>query len=302
MHAPSFGIAGHAPSRQQVAGVYRTKVGEAEVTALLDGYIDVTPELWVNVSPDEFEAGLREDFLPPDQPLRISVNAYLVNVGGRLIAVDTGADTWFGPTAGRYLANLAAAGVRPEDVDTVLLTHMHPDHIGGLIAGGRTVFPKAEIVASAADHQYWTSDAEKGRAPDFAKTWFDAVRTVTQLYGERLKLFNGEAEVLPGFQAVALPGHTPGHTGFVLSSGRESLFFWADVTDSTTLQLNSPERALVFDIDKETGVRSRRRAIDLAAADGLLIAGSHVPFPSFGHVAKSGGRFEYVPATWCFDL
>lgn len=277
-------------------------MGDAEVTALLDGYIDIAPAFWVNLSAADLEAGLHEAFLPPKQPLRISVNAYLVSLGNRLIAIDTGADTLFGPPAGRYLGNLAAVGIEPEDIDTVLLTHLHPDHIGGLIAGGRTVFPKAEIVASARDHNYWTSSAEKAKAPDFARPWFDAVATMTRRYGERLRLFEGETEVLPGLQAVALPGHTPGHTGFVLRSGTDALFFWADTTDSTALQLNNPERTLIFDVDQQAGAVARRKAIDMAATDRLLIAGSHVPFPSFGHVTKRTGRYDFVPAEWRHSL
>lgn len=298
--APSGGS--HQKLAKQVAGVYRRRVGDAVVTVLLDGYIDIQPEWWINTPPQVLCNTLLADFLPADEPLRISVNAYLIEVGGRKIAIDTGSSTFFGAAAGHHAANLAAADFEPEGVDTVLLTHMHPDHIGGLIAGGRAVFPNATVFASAVEHNYWRSDVELSRAPDIARPWFDAAAELTRLYNGRLSLFAGEPEVLPGIQAVALPGHTPGHTGYLLQSGSDHLFFWADITDFLSLQLNAPERTLIFDVDKQASERARRRGLEMAATDRLLVAGSHIPFPSFGYIDGHKGSYRFVPAGWQHEL
>ena len=295
-------LSGTVKPKFQVPGVQHTKVGDAVVTTILDGYIDVLPEYWVNFSKEDLRQELSNNFLNPDLPLRISVNAYLINTGSRLIAIDAGADAFFGPSAGKYAANLKAVGVDPASIDTVLLSHMHPDHIGGLIAGGKTVFPNADIICNSIEHNYWMNDTHKSNSPDFAKPWFDAVKTMTNKYDGRMNFFEGEKEVTPGFQAINLQGHTPGHSGFIFTSGNERIFFWADITDQPAFQLNHPERTLVFDIDKKEGQKSRTKAIQLAASEKLQIAGSHVAFPSFGHVSKSKEGYYYIPSEWKYEL
>jgi glyoxylase-like metal-dependent hydrolase (beta-lactamase superfamily II) len=286
----------------QVPGLQHRKVGKAVVTAVLDGYIDLLADYWVNFPRNEQAQGLAKAFLDPHKPIRISINAYLINTGDRLIAIDTGADTFFGSPAGDYQKNLSALGVKPEWVDTVLLTHLHPDHFGGLIAGGKTVFPNAELVISSLEHNYWMSDASKAAAPDFAKPWFDGVNRLTKAYADRLRFFEGEQEVLPGIQSVSLYGHTPGHSGFLFSSGGEQLFFWADTTDQTALQLNHPERTLIFDVNQEDGSKARKKAIQLAASQRLLVAGSHVPFPGLGYIDQTTADYTFVPAEWQYEL
>jgi len=299
---PRAATAQTAATPTQAPGFYRTRVGEAVVTALLDGYIDVAPDLWTGTSPEALRRAMRARFLDPDAPRRISVNAYVVETAGQVVAIDAGADTLFGPTAGRHASALAAAGYGPEAIDRVVLTHLHPDHIGGLIAGEAAVFPNAEIVVETRDLAFWTAPEAQAAAPDFARPWFDAARRMATLYGDRLAAFSGEAVVAPGIQAVDLAGHTPGHSGFLLESAGERLFFWGDVSGLLPLQLDDPDAGLVFDVDGEAGARSRRKAFDLAVAERLQIAGSHVPFPSFGYIAEDAGRRYYVAAEWRHEI
>lgn len=290
------------PARLQAAGYQRIRVGEATVTALLDGYIDIPADLWRNVSPEDLAEGLRGAFLPADRPLRVSVNAFVIETDGRTIAIDAGARDLFGPTAGRLAEVMAAAGFAQEAVDLVALTHLHPDHIGGLATGGMARFPRAGLAMHEADHGYWTSETGRAGAPDFARPWFDAAADTLRAYGDRLTLFRGEASVAPGLSAIPLHGHTPGHVGYLLESAGEALFFWADSFGQTALQLNAPERGLVFDIDPAGAVESRRKAAALASERGILVAGSHVPFPGFGHVGREAGRLRFHPAEWSYTL
>lgn len=286
------------PARLQAAGYQRFPVGEAVVTALLDGYIDLPAELWRNVTPEDLAEGLRGAFLPPDRPLRISVNAFVIETAGQTIAIDAGARDLFGPTAGRHAEVLAAAGFAPGAIDLVALTHLHPDHLGGLAAQGTARFPRAGLAMHEADRAYWTSEAARAAAPDFARPWFDAAAETLRAYGERVTPFRGEARVAPGLTAIPLHGHTPGHVGYLFESAGETLFFWADSFGQTALQLNAPERGLVFDIDPARATESRRKAAALAADRSVLVAGSHVPFPGFGHVGREAGRLRFHPAEW----
>ncbi len=298
MTLPAGKLHASAAQQPQAPGFYRLRVGEAVVTVLLDGYLDIAPEWWVNTTPEALSTALEESFRTVDQPLRISVNAYVIQVEGHTIAVDAGADTLFGPTAGRHARALQAAGIDPASVDTVLMSHLHPDHLGGLIAGGRAVFANAAVNVAGPELAYWRDAGQRTAAPDFARPWFDAVAETMRLYGDRVTTFRGEAALAPGITAVPLPGHTPGHTGFVLESGSERLFLWGDVTDFLALQLADPAATLVFDIDKAEGERSRRRAIEIAASERLMIGGAHVPFPSFGHIAGPRAQRRFLPAPW----
>ena len=288
--------------RAQAPGFQRIRVGDATVTALLDGYIDILPEWWLNTPAEILAAALENQFLDPNAPLRISVNAFVVESGGQTIAIDAGSDTFFGPSAGAWDNAFAAAGFAPEDIDIVLISHMHPDHIGGMIAGDRAIFPRAEVKVNARDLDYWTSASEQAKAANFAKPWYDAARSVTHLYGDRVATFTGEADLAPGVTAVPLPGHTPGHTGFLIESAGERLFLWTDVTDFLALQLNAPERTLVFDIDPVAGEASRRRAFGMAASERLLVGGAHIPFPGFGHIGGTWNALRFVPAEWQHEI
>ncbi|MEM8846847.1 MAG: MBL fold metallo-hydrolase [Bacteroidota bacterium] len=286
----------------QVPGIYRTKVGHATITAILDGFIDIDPEFWVNLTSEQLKKELALNFMDPNIPVRISVNTYIIDTGERAVALDTGAANFFGPSAGRYAQNLKFAGYAPDSIDVVLLTHMHSDHIGGLIAGGKAVFPNAEIIGNAIEHNYWANSMNKSNAPEFAKPWFDAVQTVTKKYDGRITLYKGEKEVIPGFQSISHYGHTPGHSGYIFLSNGEKLFFWADITDQTALQLNHPERTLIFDVDKEEGQKARQKGIELAVWEKMQIARSHVPFPSFGYIDKTKTGYHSQPSPWKHEI
>lgn len=284
----------------QVAGVYRRKLGTIEVTSLLDGYIDVGNQLWTGIAPEMVDSAIVEAFLDNPAAIRIGITSYLLNTGDRLILVDSGSADLFGPSAGRFLENLATAGVDPAQVDDILVTHMHPDHIGAMVNGTVATFPKAAVHVSATDLDYWTSDDNRAAAPDFARPWFDRALAVKAAYGERVSTFSGNATVLPGITAEPLPGHTPGHTGFRVNSDGKELLIWGDACGVAAVQFRHPEAGLVFDVDEETGRATRKRLLDMAATDRVLAAAAHLPFPSFGHVARTGDAYAWEPEEWQF--
>lgn len=279
----------------QAPGYYRRKVGEAEVTALLDGYIDVAHEFWVGIERSTVEDLSAAAGLPATGAIRIGVTSYLINQGDRLTLVDTGSADLFGPTAGKFLNALAAAGHTPAQVDTILITHMHPDHIGALLMDSAAAFPNAEMYICGLDFDYWTADAEQAKAPDFAKPWYDAAKGVKAAYDGRIKLFTGGPELVPGITAVPLIGHTPGHTGYRLSSAGEDLLIWGDACGVASVQFQHPEAGLVFDVDGTTGRATRARLLDMAAGEGVLVASAHLPFPTFGRVVRSGSAYAWQP-------
>jgi glyoxylase-like metal-dependent hydrolase (beta-lactamase superfamily II) len=297
--APRVAIARTAPAGRQAPGYHRLRVGGFEVTALLDGHLDLPPALF-DLPEAEAAALVEADFRPPG-PLRTPVNAYAVNTGERLYLVDAGTNPGFSPGLAFLPEALAAAGLDPQAVDAVLLTHLHPDHAGGLVRDGRRTFPNAELLVTEPEAAFWFDPATMAQAPADARPFFELAQGVLAAYSDRVRrLPAGGGEVAPGIEATPLPGHTPGHTGYLIGgSGADRLWIWGDVVHAAALQFPRPSATLSFDVDPPAAAATRARAFDRAAADRLLVAGMHLPFPGVGHVARAGGDgYRFAPAPW----
>lgn len=237
----------------------------------------------------------------PADKINTSVNAFLVNTGDKLVLIDSGAGKLFGPTLGRFAANLAALGVDPATIDVVAMTHLHPDHFGGLLTNeAKIAFPNAQIFVSEADMKFWLDEAIAAKVPADSKPFFDQARAAMGPWvaAKKYEPIADGKEVVPGIVAMAAPGHTPGHTMYLVSSGKEQLLIWGDIIHSAALQFGHPDWSIAFDSDADQGVKTRLKAFDMASADKLAIAGAHVPFPSIGHVVKAGAAYAYAPLFW----
>jgi glyoxylase-like metal-dependent hydrolase (beta-lactamase superfamily II) len=278
----------------QVAGVYHRKIGDIVVTALSDGYLDPDVGVLQRITRPEIDQILADSFRP--SPPRLSVNAFLVHAKGRVALIEAGAGNSMGPTLGKLIDNITVAGVSPEKLDTVMLTHMHPDHSNGLCdSEGRPAFARAELLIHEEDVRHWEDDTAMSAAPERKKVrYFQAARRQLAPYKARLRLIRG-GEVFPGVTAVPIPGHTPGHTGYRISDGSDSVFIWGDTVHVPEIQVRRPEVTLDFDSDPDASAAMRRRIFDMAVSERLLIAGMHVHFPGFAHVVRRGDGYELVP-------
>ncbi|MDX2158809.1 MAG: MBL fold metallo-hydrolase [Hyphomicrobiaceae bacterium] len=285
---------------QQIAPVYRRRIGEIVVTALSDGTLTRTHEMMRGVPADEarrhLDAAFRRQFV-------LSVNAFLIHNGDRLALVETGSGNYLGPEAGHLMTSLAAAGVAPAEIDTILLTHMHPDHSAGLTAmpSGKPNYPNAELVCHENEPRHWLDDdAAMARGTDREKKlMFQQAREQVAPYRARLRTFaKAETEVFPGVRALPAHGHTPGHTCYMIESGGEHLLIWGDVVHMPEVQVPRPEVSMVVDTDPEAAAATRRRIFDMVAAERLLVTGMHLHFPGFGYVAREGAGYRYVPEPW----
>lgn len=283
---------------QQIAGVYHRRIGDIVVTALSDGYLDGTIEVLQNIAPGDASRMLDDAFRPGR---RTSVNAYLVYSAGRLALIETGSGDYLLPTAGKLQQNLKAAGIDPAAIERVILTHMHPDHSAGLTdpKTGAKLFPNAELVVHENEPRHWHDDAAMTRASERAKKlYFQCAREQIAPYHNVMHTFRGEEEVFPGVRSVPLHGHTPGHSGYMISSGKDSLLIWGDIVHVPEIQVPRPEVTIEFDTDPHAAAATRMRVFDMVATDRQLIAGMHVHFPGFAHVAKYGDSYAMVPEPW----
>ncbi|MEP4768540.1 MAG: MBL fold metallo-hydrolase [Roseibium sp.] len=295
---PSAAQASAPKSNAPLAGALRYKVGNFEVTALLDGYLDVGPDLVVGYDAAEGQR-LRDKAMIEGDALRIPVNAFLVNTGDRLILVDAGTADSLGPTMGKLPTALTAAGINPDQVDAILITHMHPDHLFGVIDGeGNKVFKNAELILPEVDKAFWFDDAAMNGAPEQFKPFFLGARKAADAYADNQTLFAADKEILPGISSMALPGHTPGHSGFVFDSNGETLIVAGDIIHMAAYQFERPDWGIGFDIDPAKAVETRKKFFDQVASDKVLIAGAHIPFPGLGRIAKDGDDYRFVAAGW----
>jgi glyoxylase-like metal-dependent hydrolase (beta-lactamase superfamily II) len=290
--APAFG--------HQVLSAYRHTVGSVEVIALSDGAVDLPVQLFPKADPAETAKILTSTGAPTDK-LGTAVNAFLVNTGDKLVLIDSGAGQLFGPTLGRFAANLAALGVEPAAVDVIAMTHLHPDHFGGLLtADAKLAFPNAAIFVSEADTKFWLDEAIAAKAPADNKPFFDQARMMVGPYvaAQKYQPTVDGKEVVAGVMAMAAPGHTPGHTMYRVSSGDQALLIWGDIVHCAPLQFPHPDWAIAFDTDQDLAIATRAKVFDMASTDRLTVAGAHLPFPGIGHVVKSGTGYGYAPLFW----
>ncbi|MCJ2091086.1 MBL fold metallo-hydrolase [Methylobacterium sp. J-072] len=222
----------------------------------------------------------------------------MIRSGGRACLVDTGCGPTLQASAGRLSSNLAAAGVQAAAVDTILLTHMHPDHSNGLSdPSGTALFPNAEIHLNEAELGYWTVDQNAGSAG-----YFDMARQQLAPYRDRLRPFAGEVEVFPGVISVPLPGHTPGHTGYLVASGGHALLIWGDIIHAPEIQVPRPEVTMLFDVDSALAEATRRRTFERVASERLAFTGMHLHFPGWSHLCRRNSSYQLVPDAWSHDL
>ena len=278
----------------QAPALNRRKVGDYVVTYLSDGFLDGQFGYLQGVQASEAESLLREAHRPP--LALIAIASYLVQGHGRTVLIDSGAGGFAG-WGGRLPVALAAAGVEPDDVDTVLISHGHIDHVGGLTLHGTPIFAKAEVIVNEVEVKFWRDDAVMAAAGAEAKPFFDAARLAFDAYAPRLKLV-GPGEVLPGITLVPLPGHTPGHAGFRIASGSDQLLIWTDVTHMEDVQIPRPDVTMAFDVDPDQARATRMALFDQIATDKLTVAGMHLNMPGFLTLERRGSGYVKVPLPW----
>lgn len=268
----------------------RIQVGEIEVVALLDSRSALPRTLF----PDAEKPGADASFGPG--PYATDVNCFAFRSGGRLHLVDAGCGPWRGETNGKLIEAMRTAGLDPADVEAILMTHMHGDHSGGLFTEAGATFPKAELLLAEAEAAFWSDPGLPSRAPERMQATVATANRALATYRDRTTLFQPDREIAPGVTAIALPGHTPGQTGFRIESGGQHLFIWADIIHVQAIQFPHPDWTIAFDTDGAQAARTRQRIFAECAAEGTRVAGMHLAFPTIGQVVKESDGYGWAPA------
>jgi glyoxylase-like metal-dependent hydrolase (beta-lactamase superfamily II) len=290
--APLAGIQG--------PGVYRFKLGDYQLTTLFDGvwYLPIDDKFVRNASGAEVNQALAAAFLPPDI-LPISFTALMVNTGAKLVLIDAGTAGQVADTAGSMLDNLKVAGVDPKAIDTILISHFHPDHIDGIKSkDGAKIFPNAEILVPEPEWTFWMDESNMGMAKGPVHRYFLNARRIFKDTAREVRQFRPGAEVAPGIVSVPAYGHTPGHTAFAIHSGNQSMLAMSDTVRNPYLFARNPDWQPTFDMDGPQAVAARREMLDRVVADRMLVQAYHFPFPACGHMVKSSTGYELVPVEW----
>ena len=285
--------------KTQAPGFYRTMIGDFEVTALSDGTVKLpVDKLLKNISHHDLNKVLKHHHLT--LPLETSVNGFLINTGSKLVLIDTGAGSLFGPTLGKLTANLKAAGYLPEQVDEIIITHMHPDHVGGLSLDGQRVFPNAVVRAEQDDADYWLSADNLAKAPEESKGFFQGAQAMLKPYVDagKFSAFKGDTELVPGIRAVVTHAHTPGHSVIAVESKGKRLLVLGDLIHVGSVQFDRPKVAIGFDSDSKNAVKQRIRIFNNAANNGDVTAAAHLSFPGMGYIRKAPSGYQWIPLNY----
>ncbi len=290
-------------SAKQAAAFYRYKVGDIDVTAIHEGYAERPLEGFItNAALPDVQKTLHDAFLPQDK-LRIPFTTVVINHSGKLTLIDTGIGDMGPPTTGQWMSNFTAAGFSPENVETVIISHFHGDHINGLRRkDGSDVFPKAKVLVPQAEWDFWDNEDKEKAAPEAMKAAFANVKRVFDPLKERLSFYRGGQELISGVTAVEAFGHTPGHMTFAIASGTARLMLMSDTTNHPALFVKNPDWSAIFDMDADAARATRRKLLDRIAQDRMQVAFYHAPFPATGFIARDGNGYDFIPVAWSSTL
>jgi glyoxylase-like metal-dependent hydrolase (beta-lactamase superfamily II) len=282
-------------SSTQPGGVSHTAIGDIVVSVVNDGVHQASFDDLVTSQRAACEsAHLGEFRLAPPW---LTINCFVIRSRDRLVLVDAG---FAGKTelVGRLLGNLNAMGVEPADIDTIVMTHMHPDHEAGLTdSSGKALFPKAELVLHENELAFWQDDGAMARATAEGQGDFRLAREALAAYDDRVRTVKTD-EVVPGVRAFPTPGHTPGHTAWLVESNGDGLLIWGDIVHFPGMQFAFPDTSVAYDIDPAAAAEARKKVLKFVAGEKLRVAGVHLDFPAFGHVVPNGAAYRYVPEVW----
>lgn len=294
------GLARAPQKREQAPAYYRMMLGDFELTALSDGTAgQPLDRMLENISSERLAALFAAGF--QSMPYEFSINAFLVNTGNELVMIDAGLGTALdGKAGGRLIQNLVASGYRPEDVDAILLTHLHIDHVTGISSAGKRNFPNATVYVDAAELAFWTGPRAAEEAPADLRRLIPIAKEALAPYAAAGKIapFEKDFELVPGVRALATPGHSPGHSVFSVASKGETVLFVGDLVHASEVQFANPSVAFRFDSDKDAATVQRKRVLETAASSRSWVAAAHLSFPGIGHVRAEGPAFAWVPAAY----
>jgi glyoxylase-like metal-dependent hydrolase (beta-lactamase superfamily II) len=279
----------------QPSSVQHTTVGDAVVSVVNDGVLLVSFDDLVTTDRAACERSQGESFRAT--PPWLTINCFLIRSGGTLALVDAGyaRET---EDVGKLVANLGSIGIEPGDIDAILMTHMHPDHEAGLTDGsGRAIFPKAELILHEDELAFWRDDAAMSQATGSVLRDFGLARAALAAYEGRIRSVT-KGEALPRVFAYPTPGHTPGHTAWLVQSDGDSLLIWGDIIHHPGVQFALPDTSVAYDIDPVAAAEARKKVLRFAAGEGLRVAGVHLDFPAFGHIVANAGGYRFIPDVW----
>ncbi|ALB63340.1 Zn-dependent hydrolases, including glyoxylases [Cronobacter condimenti 1330] len=283
----------------QAPGYYRMMLGDWQITAVSDGTVTIPADkLLTRITPDNLNARLADDALTPQ--VETSINTYVINTGDKLILVDTGAGPLLGNAGGHLPENLRAAGIAPESIDTVLLTHVHGDHSGGVQHDGKPVFPGATVRVDQRDVDFWLNPSRQYEVEaSQRKTFAESERSLRPVIDAgKLQTFHAPVQIQPGIEALPAPGHTPGSVIYKITRGGETLLIWGDIIHVKAVQMAQPDVAIHFDVNQDGAVATRAQTLKMAAQSNAWVGAAHIAFPGIGKVKAQGDGYRWVPVNY----